>query len=74
MSTSRCSILTKTETSTGPYAGGDTVTYECVIENVGWATAYELTWEDVLAPDLSDPTLFSVTAFLGRRHHRLGHA
>ncbi len=53
--------LTKTETSTGPYAGGDTVAYECEIENVGYATAYELSWEDILAPDLSDATLVSVT-------------
>lgn len=52
--------LDKTEVSTGPYDGGNTVTYRTVITNVGWANAYDLTWEDILAPDLINPALVSV--------------
>ncbi len=54
--------LNKTEQSTGPYAGGDTVNYRVVIDNTaGFARAYDLSWEDILAPNMSDPTLVSVT-------------
>lgn len=52
--------LDKTEVSTGPYGGGDTVSYRTVITNVGWANAYDLTWDDLLAPGLIDASLLSV--------------
>lgn len=53
--------LGKSETSTGPYEGGDTVSYRTVITNTGWATAYDLTWDDVFAPDLSAASLVGVS-------------
>ncbi len=52
--------LDKTEASTGPYVGGDIVSYRTVITNTGWATAYDLTWDDTFAPDLSAASLTSV--------------
>lgn len=54
--------LDKTEQSTGPYAGGDLVTYRVVIDNAsGFARAYNLSWEDILAPQMSNATLTGVT-------------
>ncbi|MDP2401341.1 MAG: hypothetical protein Q8M66_05120, partial [Actinomycetota bacterium] len=50
----------KSEVSTGPYTGGDIVSYRTVITNTGWATAYDLTWDDIFAPDLSAASLTSV--------------
>ena len=52
--------LVKSETSTGPYEGGETVSYRTVITNTGWANAYDLTWDDLFAPDLSAASLTSV--------------
>lgn len=54
--------ITKTEQSSGPYAGGDQVTYRAVIDNAsGFARAYNLSWKDVLAVQMSNPTLTGVT-------------
>lgn len=53
--------LVKTETSFGPYAGGDTVGYGTVMTNDGWATAYTMSWIDTLGSQMSNPALVSVT-------------
>ena len=53
--------LVKSEASSGPYAGGDAVSYRTVITNNGWATAYDITWQDVLDPFLQNGVLTSVT-------------
>ena len=54
--------LDKTERPvSGPYEGGETVGYRAVITNTGWATAYNLSWDDLLASHMSDPAVVAVT-------------
>jgi len=52
--------LDKTEVSTGPYEGGDTVTFQTVVTSNGSATAYDIRWSDDLPAGLTDGVLVSV--------------
>jgi len=52
--------LDKTEASTGPYEGGETVTFQTVVTNNGSAIAHDIIWSDDLPSGLTDGVLVSV--------------
>lgn len=51
----------KIVTSAGPYVAGSTIAYRVVVTNVGWSTAYDITWEDDISAYAGNAVLTSVT-------------
>lgn len=56
---------TKTTLTSGPYSSGSTIDYQVVIDNIGWATAYDITWEDQLSLYVESYVLSSITHSIG---------
>ncbi|MDY0341490.1 MAG: isopeptide-forming domain-containing fimbrial protein, partial [Coriobacteriia bacterium] len=52
--------IDKTERSTGPYDGGETVTFETVVTNYGSSPAFDVSWSDDLPEGLDSGVLVSV--------------